>query len=164
MQGSLPLQQAGATIIGAYRYTLWRAWDEMRPRVCFVLLNPSTADATRDDPTLRRCIGFARSWGACGSVEIVNLFAYRTADPAMLRKAAHPVGPDNDTYLKNAARRASRIVLGWGARGTLLGRDLAVLELLAAYPLYCLRLTRERHPEHPLYIPGDTTLQVYNTL
>jgi hypothetical protein len=154
-------QQAGATIVGEYRYNLWRVWDASRPCVCFVLLNPSTADAALDDPTLRRCVGFAQSWGAYGSVEIVNLFAYRASNPAMLRKAADPIGPDNDTYLQEAARRASCIVSGWGVRGTFLQRDRVVLALLASYPLYCLRLTRERHPQHPLYVPGSAVLREF---
>ncbi|TMF61888.1 MAG: DUF1643 domain-containing protein, partial [Chloroflexi bacterium] len=73
-----PAAVRGATFSAdrRYRYRLWRRWDGARPVVAFVMLNPSTADARRDDPTIRRCIGFAKSWGF-GGVEVVNLFAYR---------------------------------------------------------------------------------------
>jgi len=144
--------QRGAVLHGAYRYTLWRAWDGRLPRALFVLLNPSTADANQDDPTLRRCIGFAKR-EFCGSVEIVNLFAYRTPQPALLKTIANPIGAENDLTIIAAARRANIIILGWGAHGTYLGRDHAVLQLLTAYPLSCLGVTKEGHPKHPLYHP-----------
>lgn len=144
----------GATIdpAGRYRYSLWREWDANGSRVAFVLLNPSTADANRDDPTVRRCIGLARAWG-CGSLEVVNLFACRATNPGVLREVADPVGPENDRYLLEAARRAQRIVLAWGARGNLHGRDRAILRLLGGGgELDCLGTTRGGQPRHPLYV------------
>src|SRR4028119_2392792 len=81
-----------------YRYALWRTWDAARPPVAFVLLNPSTADARRDDPTIRRCANFARTWGF-GGLEVVNLFAFRATHPTDLKCAADPVGPQNDVHL-----------------------------------------------------------------
>ncbi len=101
----------GAIIIGCYRYTLWRIWDEHKPRVLFVLLNPSTANAIQDDATLRRCIHFARSW-SYGSLEIVNLFALRATNPIHLRQAADPIGPCNDLYIREAAARATLLICG----------------------------------------------------
>ncbi len=91
---------------GAYRYSLWREWDSRRPIVAFVMLNPSTADAAKDDPTIRRCASFARSWGY-GSLEVVNLFAYRASEPKRLRQTPDPIGPANDDYLVDAADRVA---------------------------------------------------------
>ncbi len=97
---------------GVYRYQLVREWDRARPRVAFLMLNPSTADATQNDPTIRKCIAFARSWG-CGSLEVVNLFAFRATDPRELGRCGarvDPVGAENDGYILAAARRASVVV------------------------------------------------------
>lgn len=148
----------GATIdpTGRYRYTLWREWDLNAPRIAFVMLNPSTADAATDDPTIRRCIGFARSWGY-GSVEVVNLFAYRTTDPEVLRRVADPTGPENDRYLLKARRRAGEMVAAWGNRGAFRDRDRVVIRLLfdRGGVIYCLGRTRAGQPRHPLYVKGD---------
>lgn len=137
-----------------WRYTLTRTWDETRPSLLFVLLNPSTADAQRDDPTKRRGMGFARRWGY-GRVVFVNLFAYRSTDPKALRQAADPIGPRNDFYIKREAAVADRIVCAWGVHGTWMDRDRAVMDLLPR-PLYCLGLTKAGQPRHPLYLPADT--------
>lgn len=149
----------GATIdpSNRYRYALQREWDPDAPRVAFVMLNPSTADATQDDPTIRRCIGFARSWGY-GALEVVNLFAYRTTDPEALRRVPDPVGPENDRYILRARHRARETLVAWGNRGVLLGRDRAVLRLLlrGKGAVRCLGLTQAGHPRHPLYVRGDT--------
>lgn len=134
---------------GTYRYYLWREWDAAAPTVTFVLLNPSTADAEHDDPTLRRCVGFARRWG-CGRLELLNLFALRATSPAELRRAADPVGPENDTILR-AARGV--IVVGWGNHGALHGRDREVLGLLGE--VLVLGFTKQGQPRHPLYVRGD---------
>jgi hypothetical protein len=104
----------------------------------------------QDDPTLRRCLGFARRVN-CGSLEIVNLFAYRTSQPAQLRTILDPIGTENDAFISEAARRASTIILGWGTHGVYLDRDKAVLHLLAGYPLSCLGRTKDGFPKHPLY-------------
>jgi hypothetical protein len=145
-------------ITGKYRYSLWREWRPGGKQVAFILLNPNRADAVRDDPTIRRCIGFARSWG-CGSVEVVNLFAFRTGDPLHLRNTPEPVGSANDRYLLRAARRAWKVVAGWGNHGGLRDRDRQVLRLLEnRIGLYCLGITRKRQPRHPLYARGDLPL------
>src|SRR5712664_2208515 len=88
------VRSAGFSCCGLYRYWLRRHWDAELPPVCFVMLNPSTADAERDDPTIRRCCGFSRRWGY-GGIVVVNLYAFRTSDPCCLRNAVHPVGPEN---------------------------------------------------------------------
>ncbi len=150
----------GATfdVTERYRYWLWRTWDASLPRVAFVMLNPSTADHRVDDPTIRRCMGFASRWGY-GSLIVVNLFAYRTPSPKELAQAAEPVGPDNDSYLVKARRRSRDMILAWGTHGRLHQRDSEVLELLTRRrrrDLLCLGVTMHGHPKHPLYLPGTT--------
>ena len=115
------------------------------------MLNPSTADAVRDDPTIRRCVGFARAWGY-RRVAITNIFAFRSPSPPELRRAADPVGPQNDRWLLRAAAQADRIVCAWGAYGALGNRDAEVLTLLRGFPLEHLGITMHGHPRHPLYV------------
>lgn len=140
---------------GVYRYRLTRVWTPDAPRVVFVMLNPSTADAVRDDPTIRRCIGLARSWGY-GRLEVVNLFAYRSSAPKTLLVARDPIGPENDDYLRQAAAEAALVVAAWGNVGALMERDRVVLDMLAPRSLHCLGLTLRGQPRHPLYVRGDT--------
>jgi hypothetical protein len=147
----------GAILSGRYRYLLWRTWDETSPRLLWVLLNPSTADEQIDDPTLRRCIRFSREW-MYGGLEVVNLFAFRAPRPHDLHRAADPIGSENDRYLAAAAARAAGIILAWGAEGTYLQRDRAVLTLLSlhtAQPLCCLGTAQNGCPLHPLYRSRD---------
>ncbi|MCW8140634.1 MAG: DUF1643 domain-containing protein [Planctomycetota bacterium] len=148
---------------GLYRYTLERHWDRSRGHALLVLLNPSTADATQDDPTLRRGVGFAEEWGY-GGVVFVNLFAFRSTDPRALKNAVDPVGPDNDGHLLAQAARASTIVLAWGAHGTLLQRDRHVLRLLTEgghAKLMTFGTTANGSPRHPLYVAKGTPLVKY---
>jgi hypothetical protein len=141
---------------GRYRYRLRRQWRQPPGRpVLFVLLNPSTADAVRDDATIRRCLGFARAWGY-GALEAVNLFALRTTDPALLRRAGDPVGPENDAHIAAAVAAADLVVAGWGAHGAYRARDQEVIALiLRQQALWHLGLTRDGRPRHPLYLPRD---------
>jgi hypothetical protein len=115
----------------------------------FVGLNPSTADETQDDPTIRRCINFAKAWGYSGLC-MTNLFAYRATRPKDLMAAADPVGCENDAHLLALASEASVIVAAWGANGTHKGRNVEVRRLLPT--LHCLALTKDGHPGHPLYL------------
>lgn len=140
---------------GRYRYRLWRRWRASGPVVAFVMLNPSTADAERDDPTIRRCTGFARAWGFA-AMTVVNLFALRATDPARLRRARDPVGPDNDRHIAAAAAGSDAVVLAWGNHGALGGRDRAVLDLLAGSRPSCLGVTGSGQPRHPLYLRRAT--------
>ena len=145
---------------GTYRYTLWRRWSLESPQITFIMLNPSTADEARDDPTIRRCIGFAKTWGY-GALEVVNLFAYRAAFPTALRSVENPIGIENDRYLLQAAERCAALVLAWGTLGSLLDRDREVFKLLAggkARTLYCLGVTRDGYPRHPLYVKNQVSL------
>lgn len=136
-----------------YRYALWRRWDKTIPKVVFIMLNPSTADATTNDPTICRCVRFAQAWGY-GGLEVVNLFALMATDPQQLKAAIDPIGQACDQYLLDAVRRADRVVIAWGNWGSLQQRDQAVLALLAPkMPLYCLGMNRSGQPRHPLYLP-----------
>jgi hypothetical protein len=137
---------------GAYRYLLWRVWDRSAPQVAFAMLNPSTADASRNDPTIRRCIQFAQAWGY-GGLRVVNLFAYRTAHPQELRRAIAPIGLENDAYILKTAAQVDRLILAWGNWGTLCDRHQQVLQLFSPeIHTYCLGLTQLGQPRHPLYI------------
>jgi hypothetical protein len=143
----------GMVAHGPYRYLLSRRWGLGAPAL-FVMLNPSTADATDDDPTIRRCIGFARRWGA-PAVEVVNLYALRATRPRDLFAHAAPVGPDNDDAIAGAAARAGAIVVAWGVHGARDPRRAArVLELLRGHPIACLGVNRGGEPRHPLYLPA----------
>jgi len=138
-----------------YRYSLDHVWRLEADHCVFIMLNPSTATATEDDPTIRRCIGFARDWGF-GSLRVVNLFAFRATDLADLKKATAPVGLENDAVLKASVRSAVLAVAAWGAHGAWEGRaDYVVNELLAPWrgKLECLGTTKEGQPRHPLYRP-----------
>lgn len=142
---------------GRYRYTLQRSWLPTDPHMCWIMLNPSTADADVDDPTVRRCVRFAERLGMGGLV-VVNLFALRATDPKTLRRVEDPVGPENDEAILEAAKAASRVVVAWGAHGGLLLRDRKVTETLKRHgiALECMGITRDGHPRHPLYLRGDT--------
>ncbi|MBK8133391.1 MAG: DUF1643 domain-containing protein [Gammaproteobacteria bacterium] len=137
-----------------YRYALWREWIGGEGYAMFVGLNPSTADETQDDPTIRRCIAFAKGWGYAGLC-MTNLFAFRATDPKDMKAAADPVGPENDAHLLALANEAGVIVAAWGVHGTYGGRHNAVREMLPA--LHCLALTKDGHPRHPLYLRKTLT-------
>lgn len=136
---------------GRYRYTLWRKWGP-GGTCMFVGLNPSTADATLDDPTIRRCINFARAWGY-GGLMMTNLFAFRATLPSTMKARIDAVGPENDMVLRTACMNAAVVVAAWGAHGTHQGRDAAVRKMLPR--LHYLRLTKGGHPGHPLYLPAS---------
>lgn len=139
-----------------YRWRLWRSWQPLGTRCAFVMLNPSTADETNDDPTIRRCIRFAKDWGH-GSLEIVNIFAWRSTDPKALYQLDDPVGPDNDDAIRSAARAASQVICTWGNHGGLHRRSAHVLDMLR--PLctpQALLVTKQDQPGHPLYRPAST--------
>jgi hypothetical protein len=137
-----------------YRYVLRRVWDLHKPIVMFVGLNPSTADEYADDATIRRCIGFAQTWGY-GSLVMANLFAYRSTDPNVLSSVADPIGPRNDWWLSRLHREVNIAVVAWGIHGTLFDRQDDVLKILPA--AHCLGLTKHGHPKHPLYLPASIT-------
>jgi hypothetical protein len=155
------MKETGANIIGEYRYRLWRIWDETLPRLAFIMLNPSTATAEQDDPTVQRCLSFACQWGY-GSLTIVNLFAFRTSHPRLLTRVTDPIGPENDVYLRSVLPTADTVVAAWGTLGSFQHRDQQALKLCPG-PVWCLGTTREGFPRHPLYLRRDTTLrQLHN--
>jgi hypothetical protein len=117
------------------------------------MLNPSSADETRDDPTIRRCIGFARSWGFA-ALAVGNLFAFRTASPVALRSAPDPIGRENDDWLLRLWAESQQAVAAWGNHGRFLGRSAAIRASLPA--LEILGLTQLGEPRHPLYLPAAT--------
>lgn len=160
---SAPITQSTAVLSadGLYRYRLTRAWDERTERVTFVMLNPSTADASTDDPTIRRCIGFARSWGY-GGLDVVNLYALRSTNPAALWTADDPVGPENNATLTRALLRAPLIVAAWGANAKpdRVGMFWSLAKACEA-TVHALRVTQSGAPGHPLYIPATATPQPY---
>jgi hypothetical protein len=151
--------------LGAYRYLLWRdvELDDGLPcgddgNLLLVMLNPNKADETRNDPTIRRCICFARSWGF-SRLEVVNLFAVCAEKPHMLRKFDDPVGAHNDAMIKERAARAGKIIVAWGNHGRLLGRDADILsQLQVGSPLHCFGTTKVGMPRHPLYLRADVQL------
>lgn len=136
-----------------YRYRLWRTWNLDEPTLAFFMLNPSTADETEDDNTIRRCIGYAKDWGY-GKLVVGNLFAYRTSEPEDLRDHPDPVGPANDRHLRAICDEADRVIAAWGTDGSLQGREREVVELLDC-DLEALNITKDGHPNHPLYQPKD---------
>lgn len=142
---------------GTYRYRLGRCWDTSLPELRWIMLNPSTADSAKDDPTVRKCIGFATRWGF-GAIQIVNLFAFRATKPRDLMHTTDPIGPDNDQHLSTVLR--APVVAAWG--GSLprapFGR-MAVERILAMAPRdrwWCLGTTKGGEPHHPLILSYNT--------
>lgn len=135
-----------------YRYSLSRIWDESLPPLTVIGLNPSTADETEDDPTIRRCVGYAKAWGLGGLI-MLNLFAYRATNPQEMKAAPDPIGPDNDAFLRVGADGV--FLAAWGAHGAFRGRGDSVRRLLWNRPLYCLGVTHKGEPKHPLYLRAD---------
>lgn len=144
-----------------YRYHLWRQWRELTASAGFVLfamLNPSTADEFKLDPTLTRCKGFTQRFGF-SRFEVVNLFALRSTDPKALLSHPDPVGPSNDLVIKTCMEKATVIVVGWGAFPLASWRAKQVFELAQGKPLHCLGTTQAGHPRHPLYLPSAAELR-----
>ena len=138
-----------------YRYALWRRWDEdSADYAMFIGLNPSTADEAEDDPTIRRCIQFAKDWGYSGLC-VTNLFAFRATDPKVMKQVVEPVGDKNDQWLSECGLHAKVVVAAWGSHGVHRNRDAVVKRLIPE--LHYLRLTKEGHPGHPLYLPKILT-------
>lgn len=141
-----------------YRYRLWRVWNPDLPTVCFVMLNPSTADADKNDPTIRRCIGFAQAW-SFGRLDVVNLFALRSPRPSMLTRAAAPVGPDNDKWITAVTSAAATVIVAWGANPNAAGRHSIMHAVAKTTVLHCLGVTQSGQPRHPLFVPATKLYQ-----
>lgn len=167
---------------GGYRYYLWRTVASGPRRVVFVMLNPSTADALVDDPTIRKCWGFTERWDF-DRFDVVNLFAYRATKPKTLEAAWHNgqniVGPENGTWLRHAVHNAHLVVFAWGGSvpkvGHLESRVIgALLDVAgptsnsvgssanrAGIPVMCLGYTQDGQPRHPLMLPYTTPLVAF---
>ena len=151
--------KGGATIEGDHRYHLWRRWEDGTSSVCWVMLNPSTADATNPDPTVTKCIGYARRWGY-GAIDVINLYTLRTKSPQILKEAGYPNGERADWMITHVLSRAiGRVILGWGTKAER-SRPLEVLRMIrdAGHTPMALRVTNGGHPQHPLYLPYDQQL------
>ncbi len=134
-----------------YRYVLWRTWQAKESHITFIGLNPSTADETKDDPTIRRCIGYAKEWGFSG-IHMLNLFAYRATKPRELNNVKDPIGPENNRFLKMYTGTKTLTIACWGNHGAYRNRGFDVIELLGIENLSCLGITQEGKPKHPLYL------------
>lgn len=147
---------------GLYRYLLRRAWDHDKPRALFVMLNPSTADATTDDATIRSCIRLCKAM-QYGSFEVVNLFAWRATDPADLEKSSAPIGPDQEKITLNAIKRCDIPIAAWGAHKMASGRGYFLVDLIREHrpAVFCFGKTKHGEPKHPLYIKTGTPLEVF---
>ncbi len=165
-------EPSGAVIDDDYRYLLWRQWGWPRLRsqdrwCLFFMLNPSTADHSVNDPTIRRCMNFARDTFHCHGLLVVNLFALRSTDPKQLRDHPDPVGPFNDDYIELAVEKAEVVVCAWGTKGDIpyhrpegwLEDRLSskwALTLMRKHPRsVCLGRTKQGYPRHPLYVRND---------
>ena len=142
-----------------YRYTLSRTWDGKKRAILFIALNPSTADEKNDDPTIRRCIDYAKNWGY-GILLVANLFAYRATKPSELKKVINPVGNDNDQHIKELSKNAHLVVAAWGNEGSLFNRDKEVTRLIPN--LMCIKVNKSGQPAHPLYQKKDIELIRFN--
>lgn len=152
-----------------YRYCLTREWDPATRKLVVIGLNPSTADATNDDPTVRRCMGFARKWGL-GGLHMLNLFAYRATNPKTLLLANDPVGPDNKEAVDRICGTLADcgelplVLCAWGVHGGYMDQDetmMGWLEMLSVTPR-CLGVTKAGFPRHPLYLPKYTQPVIFN--
>jgi hypothetical protein len=176
---------------GMYRYELRRVWDETRPLCGWGMLNPSVADAKRDDPTVRRCTGFTRVWripeiapDGFGGYVVVNLYGLRASDPAELRGVRStsilvstlspaiyasvpwdPIGPENDLHIRSVAHEVAMFICAWGANPSVGQRSQDVARILQqenpSLKLMCLGTTKDGMPRHPLYVKADVPLIPY---
>jgi len=159
--GTKPGSSATFSPCRQWRYTLERRWSNAPGRVVFIGLNPSTADESKDDPTIRRCIGYAKAWGL-HAYTMLNLFAWRSTDPKALYSVDDPIGPDNDAAIFREVRGAAKVIAAWGKHGALRGRGDEVLMSLKAHgvTVHCLSRNNDNSPSHPLYLPAAAVPQV----
>ena len=139
-----------------WRYLLWRCWDASKPAANFLMLNPSTADELKLDPSCTRARNFAEAWGY-GALVVTNIFGWRSTDPSVLKAVKDPVGRGNDAAILKAAQEAKLVVCAWGEHGAHLDRGNAVVGMLRqrGVALHSLRLNASGHPAHPLYLPSS---------
>ena len=152
------LSSSGATFSPCrrWRYLLWRCWDGKKPVANFLMLNPSTADEVKLDPTCSRARDFAERWGY-GALIVTNVFGWRATDPDDMKAAKDPVGPGNDAAIVKAAKGSAIVVCAWGNHGKFLERSARVRAFLdkGKIELHSLRVNANGEPAHPLYLPGS---------
>ena len=151
------MNKGGAFVDGVHRYHLWRAWQSGARSVCWIMLNPSIADAAVDDPTIRKCVGFSRRWGF-GSIDVLNLYTYRATSPNELRRAGCPNGEFADAVIKSVlGEYTERVVYGWGTNARV-DREVAVDALVRSqgFEPMALAVCQGGQPGHPLYLPYET--------
>ena len=149
---------------GVYRYALTRRWtDVVQKTAVFIMLNPSTADATANDPTIRKCVGFAQRWGM-DAIAVVNLFAFRASKPVVLRLAADKVGPENDEWIRGVTIHSpgSSIIAAWGANGADYPDRVRHVYGLVGRAMRALTILNSGHPAHPLMIPYSACPQPWS--
>jgi hypothetical protein len=156
------VSNAEISACGKYRWWLTREWDSGEGQICWIMLNPSTADASNDDPTIRKCIKFSRAWGY-RSLIVVNLFALRTPSPTEMKRASMPIGAENDSHILRAASEAQIVVAAWGKDGSFKNRGFNVAQMVnqRGIPLWCLKKAKDGAPWHPLYVRDDTQPMPY---
>jgi hypothetical protein len=160
-----PSPDAGAVFSEClrYRYLLWRRWGELTASpgvVLWIMLNPSTADEFKLDPTLTRCARFTQRFGFC-NFQVANLFALRSTDPSGLLQTDDPIGPSNDLVIREAMAKSALVVVGWGAFPLASSRAKVLVELAEGKPLHCLGVAKNGQPRHPLYLRADSQLQAW---
>jgi len=159
---SVTVKTADLSADGVYRYALTRQWAREKPTVAFIMLNPSTADGLVDDPTIRRCLGFAHDWGF-GTLRVVNLFALRATDPRELSIHADPIGVENARHVCRAVIESMQVVCAWGAHPmaakSAIGPLIRRVAQEQGISLTCLGTTASGAPRHPLYLPNATATQ-----
>jgi hypothetical protein len=155
------MMNAGADISKdkKYRFSLWRIWDESKDIVLFIGLNPSNADETNDDPTIKKLITLCGNWGV-GGFYIANLFAFITSNPKELLNAGDPIGSLNDSKIQELSEKCSRTIFMWGNHGVLMNRNKIVSARFKSP--YCIGITKKGNPIHPLYQNGHSELKEYN--
>ena len=157
-----PLTGAAFSPCRKFRYALWRRWMDKGDTALFLLLNPSTADEIKNDPTVERCERYAKSWGYA-RLFVANLFAFRATFPKDLKWADDPIGPHNDKWILKLARMSTIVIAGWGNHGGFMQREKRVKELLlndgsdfdSRKDIYCLAVNKGGSPKHPLYMKND---------
>ncbi len=149
------MTESGATFSPCrrWRYLLWRRWDAAKPVANFLMLNPSTADEHKLDPSCSRARDYAERWGY-GALIVTNVFAFRSTDPERMKAAKDPVGPGNDAAIVRVAGQSAIVVCAWGNHGAFMERSVRIRELLKDIKLHALRVNANGEPAHPLYLPG----------
>ena len=141
-----------------YRYALWRIWDDTKPAVMFIGLNPSTANEGNDDPTIRRVQQFAKRWGY-GGVFMLNLFGWVTPYPEELLQCPDPIG-ENDSYLKDYQEKCAEVIFAWGAFSVATDR---AKEVAAMMPGKALVINKNGTPRHPLYVKSEVVPVIFKS-